>query len=178
MSLLDGATEVTHWLARHDGGDPKAAGLAGTGPRAGAPTAVAPTPPGTRVPGPGAPRRGPGADTGTAPPGAAPPPGAGREGPALLLTPADVAAWARATGDRNALHLLPGAAARAGLGAGETEIVAHGTLLAALSLAVAPARRADLRLVAPAVVPPEGLRLRLAPDGDVLSEGDVLLRRR
>ncbi|QPL05790.1 MULTISPECIES: MaoC/PaaZ C-terminal domain-containing protein [Actinomyces] len=118
------------------------------------------------------------ARTATASPSAPPLSGADAGEQELLLTPAELAAWARATGDRNALHLVPGAAARAGLEAGEADVVAHGTLLAALSLAVAPAQRVDLPFLAPAVVPPGGLRLRLEPHGDVLSGGGVLLRRR
>ncbi|MGK2349250.1 hypothetical protein [Actinomyces sp. W5033] len=152
VSLVAGPIRVTHWLARREG---TGAGLRpGTGARGVLPPPAAACP---------ATARDPGED---------------RAGRCLRLTAADVAAWARATGDRNTLHLLPGAAARAGLSAGGADVVAHGTLLAALSLAVAPAQRADLRLLAPAVVPPDGLPLHLAPGGDVVSGGRLLLRRR
>ena len=140
--------EVTHWLARRDGDRP-------------APTAV-PTAPSTPVP---------------AEYVLCPEPH-GRTGWSLLLRPADVAGWARATGDRNALHLVAGAGARAGLAVGAADVVAHGTLLAALSLAAVPTAAADLRFVAPAAVPPRGVRVQVVACGDVVSAGGVLLRRR
>ena len=52
------------------------------------------------------------------------------------LTDADIASWADASGDRNPIHLLPGRAAEAGLSAGSNEVVAHGLLLGAISLAL------------------------------------------
>lgn len=78
----------------------------------------------------------------------------------LPLRADDVTAWARASGDRNALHLVPGAAHDAGLAAGREEIVAHGLLLAALSLAAVPAAEGcavRLAFVAPMALPAHGV---------------------
>ena len=50
----------------------------------------------------------------------------------------DLQAWASASGDHNALHLRAGEAARAGLDVGPQEVIAHGLLLGALSLALEP----------------------------------------
>lgn len=101
----------------------------------------------------------------------------------------DIAAWAEATGDRNAIHLLPGRAARAGLQVGPDDVVAHGLLVGALSLAVcAPSTRhqTSLRFTGPVEVPipRQGGRgqwasLAVSPGaGDVVQGGRPVLRRR
>ena len=76
----------------------------------------------------------------------------------LRIDAADLSAWARAGADPNDIHLRPGAARSAGLAVGGDEAVAHGLLLAALSLAVVPlrARGVDLRFTAPVAVPLAG----------------------
>ena len=98
----------------------------------------------------------------------------------------DVAAWAEATGDRNAIHLLPGRAAKAGLQVGPDDVVAHGLLVGALSLAVcAPSsrRRTVLRFIGPVDVPVprqggEWASLAVSPGaGDVAHGGRPVLRR-
>lgn len=97
----------------------------------------------------------------------------------VRLTPDGVATWAEATGDRNALHLHPGAALDAGLPVGPDEVVAHGLLLAALSLAVAPRGDGpvDLRFLAPCTVPAAGCVLDVDPvTGAVRAGGRTLLR--
>ena len=72
------------------------------------------------------------------------------------LADTDVAAWAQAGGDRNPIHLLPGRATEAGLSAGSGEVVAHGLLLGAISLALvqsSPLRRIGLVFIDSADVP-------------------------
>ena len=72
------------------------------------------------------------------------------------LTSVDVASWAEAGGDRNPIHLLPGRAAEAGLSAGSGEVVAHGLLLGAISLALvqsSPLRQIGLVFIDSADVP-------------------------
>lgn len=102
----------------------------------------------------------------------------------LVLVPldlTDVRAWAQASGDHNLLHLQPGWAQRLGLAAGEREVVAHGLLLAALSLAVVlpHEQAADLRFLRPlplaAGVPAQ---VGVDPAGGVWGAGQRLLRRR
>lgn len=116
-------------------------------------------------------------------PGAGTSPGTcpgGQDPAGLRITPAAIASWAEATGDRNALHLRPGAARAAGLPAGPDEVVAHGLLLAALSLAVVPAGDGpvDLRLLAPCAVPAAGCAVDVDPvTGAVRAHGRTLLRR-
>ena len=101
----------------------------------------------------------------------------------------DIAAWAEATGDRNAIHLLPGRAARAGLQVGPDDVVAHGLLVGALSLAVcAPSTRhqTSLRFTGPVEVPiprqdgrGQWASLAVSPGaGDVVQGGRPVLRRR
>lgn len=72
------------------------------------------------------------------------------------LTDTDVDSWAQASGDWNPIHLLPGRAAAAGLSAGSHEVVAHGLLLGAISLALvqsSPLRRIGLVFIDSADVP-------------------------
>ena len=72
------------------------------------------------------------------------------------LTDTDVDSWAQASEDRNPIHLLPGRAAAAGLSAGSHEVVAHGLLLGAISLALvqsSPLRRIGLVFIDSADVP-------------------------
>ena len=72
------------------------------------------------------------------------------------LTDADIASWADASGDRNPIHLLPGRAAEAGLSAGSNEVVAHGLLLGAISLALVQSsslRQTSLVFIGSADVP-------------------------
>lgn len=72
------------------------------------------------------------------------------------LTSVDVASWAEAGGDRNPIHLLPGRAAEAGLSVGPGEVVAHGLLLGAISLALvqpSPSRQNGLVFIGSADVP-------------------------
>ena len=72
------------------------------------------------------------------------------------LADTDVAAWAQASGDRNPIHLLPGRAAEAGLSVGSGEVVAHGLLLGAISLALvqpSPSRQVGLVFIGSADVP-------------------------
>lgn len=101
----------------------------------------------------------------------------------------DIAAWAEATGDRNAIHLLPGRAARAGLQVGPDDVVAHGLLVGALSLAVcAPSTRhqTSRRFTGPVEVPiprqdgrGQWASLAVSPGaGDVVQGGRPVLRRR
>ena len=104
----------------------------------------------------------------------------------LHLGRPQVAAWARASGDDNALHLEPGAAGRAGLAAAGHEVVAHGLMLAALSLALlppGPTGAYDMRFAAPLPVPgrPGGAPVSMVVDtvgGDVRHGGRTVLRRR
>ena len=111
--------------------------------------------------------RGPGGPTGSRGPKG---PGNGR---AVLVSALDIAAWSRAGGDCNRLHLIPGVARTAGLRAGRDDVIAHGLLLAAVSLALIPAgdSAVDLRMRAPLPVPviagPHGAR---PPDARVLVE--------
>ncbi|ARD42273.1 MaoC/PaaZ C-terminal domain-containing protein [Actinomyces gaoshouyii] len=88
----------------------------------------------------------------------------------LHLSAEDAIVWAGATGDDNPIHLHPGAARRAGLGTGDADVVAHGLLLAALSLGVAPpapTEPAGLDLLFPAAlaVGPTGAGLIVDDDG-------------
>ncbi|WP_308504271.1 MaoC/PaaZ C-terminal domain-containing protein [uncultured Actinomyces sp.] len=87
-------------------------------------------------------------------------PGAGFDTPSgcvfYRLTDSDVGSWAQASGDRNPIHLLPGRAAAAGLSAGSHEVVAHGLLLGAISLALvqsSPLRQIGLVFIDSADVP-------------------------
>ena len=105
------------------------------------------------------------------------------------LTSVDVASWAEAGGDRNPIHLLPGRAAEAGLSAGSGEVVAHGLLLGAISLALvqsSPLRQIDLVFIGSADVPMSERSAReswvtLAVDpasGDIAQGSRPVLRRR
>ena len=105
------------------------------------------------------------------------------------LTSVDVASWAEAGGDRNPIHLLPGRAAEAGLSAGSGEVVAHGLLLGAISLALvqsSPLRQIDLVFIGSADVPMSERSAReswatLAVDpasGDIAQGARPVLRRR
>ena len=105
------------------------------------------------------------------------------------LADTDVAAWAQASGDRNPIHLLPGRAAEAGLSAGSGEVVAHGLLLGAISLALvqsSPLRQTDLVFIGSADVPESGSSAgeswaTLAVDpasGDITQGRRPVLRRR
>ena len=92
--------------------------------------------------------------------GALPAPGAGFDTPSdsvfYRLTDSDVVSWAQASEDRNPIHLLPGRAAAAGLSAGSHEVVAHGLLLGAISLALvqsSPLRQIGLVFIDSADVP-------------------------
>ena len=72
------------------------------------------------------------------------------------LTDSDVGSWAQASGDRNPIHLMPGRAAAAGLSVGPGEVVAHGLLLGAISLALvqpSPSRQNGLVFIGSADVP-------------------------
>ena len=87
-------------------------------------------------------------------------PGAGFDTPPdsgfYRLTDADIASWADVSGDRNPIHLLPGRAAEAGLSAGSNEVVAHGLLLGAISLAIVQSsslRQTSLVFIGSADVP-------------------------
>ena len=101
----------------------------------------------------------------------------------------DVVAWAEASGDRNAIHLLPGSAAELGLEAGPGDVVAHGLVLGALSLAVArpsPHQQIRLRFIGVVDVPAHCLgggeawtTLVVDPgSGDIAQGGRLVLRRR
>ena len=101
----------------------------------------------------------------------------------LPLRAADVTAWARANGDLNALHLVPGAAHDAGLAAGREDVVAHGLLLAALSLAAVPAAEGcaiRLTFVAPMAAPVHGVTQVEADlsTGELTGGGTTVLSRR
>ena len=169
--------EVTHWLARHlertGGGGAEGVG-AGGGPRA-------------RVENDGA-RLEPsaGRSCGGARAGKdglrAPDAGATADALARLrIDAADLSAWARAGADPNIIHLRPGAARAAGLAVGGDEAVAHGLLLAALSLAVVPlrARGVDLRFTAPVAVPLAGgpAMVVVTGRGDLADRRGTALRR-
>ncbi len=94
-------------------------------------------------------------------------------GRAVLVSALDIAAWSRVGGDCNRLHLIPGAARTAGLRAGRDDVIAHGLLLAAVSLALIPAEGAavDLRMRAPLPVPVNAGSHRARPlDARVLVE--------
>ncbi|WP_366181020.1 MaoC/PaaZ C-terminal domain-containing protein [Actinomyces timonensis] len=128
-----------------------------------------------------APRGAPRSAAGTATAGE----GGAAAGCRLRLSGEDVAAWAGATGDDNPIHLHPGAARRAGLETGEADVIAHGMLLAALSLGVAPpapAEPAGLDLLFPAAlaVGPAGAGLIVDDDGSCWSAAGArrVLRRR
>lgn len=100
--------------------------------------------------------------------------------PELTLAAVDLRAWARATGDHNPIHLHPGAALRAGIPVGEGDVVAHGLLLGAISLALVPASGAvNLRFTGAAPLPAEGsTTLRVDVDGAIsVRERTVLVRR-
>ncbi|WP_243858828.1 MaoC/PaaZ C-terminal domain-containing protein [Actinomyces sp. ZJ308] len=104
------------------------------------------------------------------------------------LTRGDIATWAEATGDGNPIHLLAGRAAEVGLRAGPDDVVAHGLLLGALSLALdqsSPDRRISLKFIGSADVPasPRGgaapwATLAADPDGVVVSKGRRIVLRR
>lgn len=162
--------EVTHWLAhrleraggteRTGGAGAECAGGTGTGAeRAGA----------------GGDSRARAGKNGFRAPGA----GANADADAaarLRIDAADLSAWARASADPGAIHLRPGAARAAGLAVGGDEVVAHGLLLAALSLAVVPPERTrgvDLRFTAPVAVPLAGGSAEVAVTG----RGDLADRR-
>ena len=114
-------------------------------------------------------------------------PGAGANADAdaaarLRIDAADLSAWARASADPGAIHLRPGAARAAGLAVGGDEVVAHGLLLAALSLAVVPPERirgVDLRFTAPVAVPLAGGSAEVAVTGrgDLADRWGTALRR-
>ena len=114
-------------------------------------------------------------------------PGAGANADAdaaarLRIDAADLSAWARAGADPGAIHLRPGAARSAGLAVGGDEVVAHGLLLAALSLAVVPPERTrgvDLRFTAPVAVPLAGGSAEVAVTGrgDLADRWGTALRR-
>lgn len=172
-----GRWEVTHWLARHlertGGGGAEGVGADG-GPRA-------------RVENDGA-RLEPsaGRSCGGARAGKdglrAPDAGATADAVARLrIDAADLSAWARAGADPNIIHLRPGAARAAGLAVGGDEAVAHGLLLAALSLAVVPlrARGVDLRFTAPVAVPLAGgpTAVSVTGRGDLADRRGTALRR-
>ena len=99
----------------------------------------------------------------------------------LRIDAADLSAWARAGADPNIIHLRPGAARAAGLAVGGDEAVAHGLLLAALSLAVVPprARGVDLRFTAPVAVPLAGgpTAVSVTGRGDLADRRGTALRR-
>ena len=119
------------------------------------------------------------------------PPEAGR---AVRISSLDVAAWTEAGGDHNRVHTVPGAARAAGLRSGADDVVAHGLLLAAVSLALVPAAGGgvvDARMPAPLPVPAAGTpsvrRPGAAPSARVLvntrtgaltAGGRCVLRRR
>ena len=116
-----------------------------------------------------------------------------RTGRTVLVRARDIAAWADAGGDSNRVHLVPGAARDAGLRAGPDDVVAHGLLLAAVSLALVPPTgdAIDLRMPAPLLVParigppgegpPAGDRaaalLAVSDGGDLIAGGRRVLRR-
>lgn len=171
--------EVTHWLAHRLERAGGAELVGGTG--AGAECA------GGTGTGTGAERAGAGGDlraragkNGFRAPGA----GASADADAaarLRIDAADLSAWARASADPNDIHLRPGAARAAGLAVGGDEAVAHGLLLAALSLAVVPlrARGVDLRFTAPVAVPPAGgpTAVSVTGRGDLADRRGTALRR-
>ena len=105
------------------------------------------------------------------------------------LTYGDIASWAEVTGDRNPIHLLPGKAAEAGLRAGTNDVVAHGLLVGALSLALVQSsshRRIGLEFIGSADVPASprgdgepGATLVVDLDtGAIVQAGRPVLRRR
>ena len=128
--------------------------------------------------------RAPDRDTGARPPGA---------GRAVRIDALDVAEWAEAGGDRNRVHTVPGAAREAGLRVGADDVVAHGLLLAAVSLALVPAEEnaVEARMPAPLPVPAAGAAPTREPDappsacvlvdgrtGELTAGGRCVLRRR
>ncbi len=98
----------------------------------------------------------------------------------LALTAADLRAWAEATGDHNPIHLSPGRARRHGMPVGEDDVVAHGLLLGALSLACVPAAGAvDLRFSgAVPLRPGRAATVTIHADGTLTADGRVVLLRR
>ncbi|NDR54473.1 MaoC/PaaZ C-terminal domain-containing protein [Actinomyces sp. 565] len=98
----------------------------------------------------------------------------------LVLTAAHVRDWARATGDHNPIHLRAGAARRAGLPVGEGDVVAHGLLLGAISLALAPASgTVDLRFTGAVPLPAGGsVALHVDAGGGISTGGHSALLRR
>jgi len=105
------------------------------------------------------------------------------------LTDADIASGADVSGDRNPIHLLPGRAAEAGLSAGSNEVVAHGLLLGAISLALVQSsslRQTSLVFIGSADVPASECSagepwVTLAVDlsnGDIVQGVRPILRRR
>ncbi|MDO4899337.1 MaoC/PaaZ C-terminal domain-containing protein [Actinomyces sp.] len=98
----------------------------------------------------------------------------------FTLTAGDVRAWAHATGDHNPIHRRPGAARGSGLSVGEEDIVAHGLLLGALSLALLPAvGGVDLRFTGAVPLRPGGAAvLRALADGGLSRAGRTVVVRR
>ncbi|WP_180272238.1 MaoC/PaaZ C-terminal domain-containing protein [Actinomyces ruminis] len=98
----------------------------------------------------------------------------------LTLAAVDLRAWARATGDHNLIHLHPGAALRAGMQAGEGDVVAQGLLLGAISLSLVPAVGAvNLRFTGAVPLPADGsITLHVDAAGAVsVGARTVLVRR-
>ena len=106
-----------------------------------------------------------------------------------LLTYGDIVSWSEVTGDRNPIHLLPGRAAEAGLRAGTNDVVAHGLLVGALSLALVQSsshRHIGLEFIGSADVPTSprgdgepGATLVVDLDtGAIVQAGRPVLRRR
>ncbi len=104
------------------------------------------------------------------------------EGGAFTLEAQHVAQWARASGDDNAIHTQPGLAHRLGLEAGEREVVAHGLLLAALSLAQEPVagKTLEARFHHPLCLPADGAPVPVVVDATagLWAAGVRLLERR
>ncbi|WP_103063856.1 MaoC/PaaZ C-terminal domain-containing protein [Actinomyces qiguomingii] len=98
----------------------------------------------------------------------------------LTLNAGDLCAWARATADNNPIHLHAGAALNAGMAVEEDEIVAHGLLLGAVSLALVPAAgTVDLRLTGAVRLPLNGTAALCAhTDGSLTAGGSGVLARR
>lgn len=149
--------EVTHWLARRT--QPAVPGEAAVQRSRRVWASSGPAPSGSAVSGP-APMRALCPADGSA---------------TAVLTPELVAAWARASGDMNAIHLQPGRALEAGLGVGSQDVVAHGLLLVAVRAAMAARTEAadsagfgatgsggEAWMTAALAVPPQGTWVRLA----------------
>lgn len=106
---------------------------------------------------------------------------------ALRVSASQAAAWARASGDCNEIHLRPGAPRAAGLAAGPGKVVAHGLMLGALSFALTGGGQGGglLRFPAPATIPAEsrhdeqGVGVTVERlSGRMLMGGAVVLERR